>query len=186
MTLMTHAGHARHWSRDEFLRAWEAGEFEHRVELIDGEVWPVSIGVWHGDTVGEVMGALRCPGVRVTGATLPSGDSLPDPDCWVRRADAAPIAARGSRLAEWNPTDVLLVVEVSDDTVMQDLTIKARLYGKAGWPVYWVVTQKVIYEHTQPYDRGYRERAEFRSGDKVPVRYANTELSVDDLIAPIP
>jgi Uma2 family endonuclease len=123
MTLMTHASHTRRWSRDEFLRAWEAGEFEHRVELIDGEVWPVSIGRWHGPTTVEVASALRHPSVVVTTETLPSGESLPDPDCWVRRrGDAATCR-----------------------------------------PVH---------------------RACTTPGDKIPLRYANTELSVDDLIAP--
>ena len=34
------------WSVSEFLRAWEAGAFDNRVELINGEVWPVVIGDW--------------------------------------------------------------------------------------------------------------------------------------------
>ncbi|MBO0869558.1 MAG: Uma2 family endonuclease, partial [Micromonosporaceae bacterium] len=123
---------------------------------------------------------------RVTGATLPSGDSLPDPDCWVRRSDATPIAQLGLRIAEWDPADVLLVVEVSDETIMQDLHIKSRIYGKAGWPVYWVVTQKVIYEHTEPHEQGYGSRIEYLPGEKVPLRYADIQLPVDQLIAPIP
>jgi Uma2 family endonuclease len=43
---------------------------------------------------------------------------------------------------------VLLVVEVADETLIQDLNVKAKLYGQAGYPVYWVVTQEAIYEHT--------------------------------------
>lgn len=31
--------------------AWEAGAFDHRVELVEGEVWPVVIGDWHGETL---------------------------------------------------------------------------------------------------------------------------------------
>jgi hypothetical protein len=46
---------------------------------------------------------------------------------------------------------VLLVVEVSDDTMLHDLQIKTKLYGNAGYPVYWVVTMEAIYEHTEPY-----------------------------------
>lgn len=71
------------WSISEFARAWEAGVFDHRVELIDGEVWPVVSGGWHGKTVGRVIALISHQGVEVTTATLPSGDSLPDPDCWV-------------------------------------------------------------------------------------------------------
>ena len=44
------------WSVSEFLRAWEAGAFDHRVELVEGEVWPVVNGDWHGKTTGAANG----------------------------------------------------------------------------------------------------------------------------------
>jgi Uma2 family endonuclease len=78
---------------------------------------------------------------------------------------------------------VLLVVEVSDETMLYDLEIKARLYGKAGYSVYWVVTQQAIYEHTTPTPSGYRTRVEYRPGERIPVRYAGTDLAVGELIA---
>src|ERR1043165_7564168 len=129
---MSQAALSYHWSRDAFVRAWGAGAFDNRVELVDVEVWPVVIGSWHGDTVGQLMASLPRAGVRLTTSTLPTGASLPDPDCWVRRADAEAVGTLGSRLHVWDPADVLLVVEVSDETVIQDLEIKARLYGRAG------------------------------------------------------
>jgi hypothetical protein len=100
------------WSQAEFVRASEAGAFDHRVELIEGEIWPVVIGSWHGDTMGQLLALLPRSGVRVTTATLPTGESLPDPDCWARRAEAAPIGTIGSRLSVWDAADVLLVVEL--------------------------------------------------------------------------
>ncbi len=130
------------WTRDEFVRAWEVGAFERRVELVEGEVWEVSIGPWHGETTGQVIRALPGDGVKITMATLPAGDSLPDPDCWVLRAGASPAGTIGRRLASWRPEDVLLVVEVSDESVTQDLGVKALLYGRAGYAVYWVVTSR--------------------------------------------
>lgn len=184
MAVMTQATLAYHWTQDEFLRAWEAGVFRNRVELVNGEVWPVVIGSWHGETTMQVGAALRRNGVRVTAATLPSGESLPDPDCWVQRADAKPIRTLGSELAVWDPADVLLVVEVADDTMLHDLQIKTKLYGQAGYPVYWVVTREAIYEHTEPYSGGYHTRREYTPGERIPVRYAETDLAVEDLIAP--
>lgn len=173
---------AYHWSKSEFLRAWEAGAFDHRAELVDGEVWPVVIGSWHGLTVGQIIGTLPRSGGRITKETLPTGDSLPDPDCWVRRAGAEPVGTLGSRLSIWDSTDVLLVVEVSDQTMLADLEIKAKLYGRAGYAAYWVVTPDVIYEHTVPTSRGYRTRTEYRPGERIPVAYASTELDVADLL----
>jgi len=180
---MTRPVLAYRWSQSEFVRAWEAGAFDHRVELVDGEIWPVVIGSWHGDTVGQLLALLPRSGVRVTTATLPTGESLPDPDCWVRRADADPIGTVGSRLSTWDAADVLLVVEVADETMIQDLNVKAKLYGQAGYPVYWVVTQETVYEHTGPTSTGYRTRVEYHRGERVPVGYAGMDLAVDDLIS---
>jgi hypothetical protein len=172
-----------HWSREEFVRAWEAGVFEHRAELVEGEVWQVVIGDWHGGTVGDVIGLLWRAGFKVMTSTLPAGNSLPDPDCWVKRPGSEPIAAIGSRLSVWKPADVLLVVEVSDETIMQDLTVKERLYGRAGYPVYWVVTQDIIYEHTEPTPAGYRQRTEYRPGERIPLPHSDTDIAVSELLS---
>jgi hypothetical protein len=92
----------------------------------------------------------------------------------------------GSRLSVWDARDVLLVVEVADETMIQDLNVKARLYGQAGYPGYWLVTQGAIYEHTGPIPTGYRTRVEYLHGERIPVPYAATDLDIDDLIAPRP
>lgn len=181
---MTDSGLTYYFSRDEFVRAWEAGAFDHRVELVNGEIWPVVIGDWHGETVMRMARLLPDTRVRITGATLPAVNSLPDPDCWVRRADTEPTARIGQRLHEWDPADVLLVVEVSDETILADLSIKAKLYGSAGYPIYWVVTPEMIYEHSEPKHDGYRKRIEYGRGDRISVPYADVELAVDDVIGP--
>ncbi|MFY1637585.1 Uma2 family endonuclease [Solwaraspora sp. WMMB335] len=119
----------------------------------------------------------------MTTATLPTGESLPDPDCWVRRAGADPVGTVAARLSVWDAADVLLAVEAADETTIQDLNVKTRLYGQAGYPVYWVVTQRAIYEHTGPIPTGYRTRVEYLHGERIPVPYTASELAVDDLIA---
>jgi hypothetical protein len=172
------------WSPSEFIRAWEAGAFDRRVELVEGEVWPVVIGSWHGRTQMRLATALPRAGAELTSATLPSGDSLPDPDCWVLRAGAKPIGTVGARVEVWDAADVLLVVEVSDDSMLADLNTKAKVYGQSGYPVYWVVTRDAVYEHTSPSPEGYRTRTEYRRGERVPVAYAGTDLGVTDLVGP--
>jgi hypothetical protein len=180
--LATDAGLTYRWSREAFVRAWEAGVFDRRVELVEGEIWPVAMGHWHGDVAADLSRFLPWDGVHLTMSTLPAGDSLLDPDCWACRTGAEPIGSIGSRLVGWRPEDVLLVVEVSDETLIQDLGLKASLYGDAGYPVYWVVTRDGIYEHTEPTPHGYRRRIEYRRGDRIPVDYARTDLAVDDLL----
>jgi Uma2 family endonuclease len=104
--------------------------------------------------------------------------------CWVRPAGAEPVGTIGSRLSVWAASDVLLVVEVADETLIQDLNVKAKLYGQAGYPVYWVITQEAIYEHTGPIPTGYRTRVEYLHGERIRVPYTSTDLAIDDLIAP--
>lgn len=170
------------WSAEEFVRAWEAGGFSSRTELIEGEVWPVIIGGWHGRAVMRVARLLPAVEVEVSAATLPSGTSLPDPDCWVARAGARPTGLIGARAETWAPEDVLLLVEVSDETLMADLTTKARVYGSAGWPTYWVVSPEAVYVHTDPHPSGYGRRVEYRLGQQVPVPYTSDQIAVADLI----
>ncbi|MEU6184716.1 Uma2 family endonuclease [Nocardia sp. NPDC047038] len=97
-------------------------------------------------------------------------------------AQAEPVDLIGNKLSVWAASDVLLVVEVSDETVVQDLNRKADLYSRAGYPTYWVVTKDVIYEHTEPTSEGYRTRTRYRPGDHIPVHYADTTIAVDDLL----
>ena len=66
-----------------------------------------------------------------------------------------------------------------------DLGTKAKLYGRAGHAVYWVVTKDVVFEHTEPTLTGYQTRTEYRPGDRIPVRYAETTLAVDDHVAAV-
>lgn len=47
------------WDEQSYVLACEAGVFrDQRVELVEGEVWPVSVGVWHGAVAGNIAGAL--------------------------------------------------------------------------------------------------------------------------------
>jgi hypothetical protein len=86
------------------------------------------------------------------------------------------------RVQIWDPADVLLVVEISDETMLADLEIKAKLYGRAGYAVYWVVTPEAVYEHAQPTRFGYEVRREYRAGGQIPLGYAQRVIPVGDLI----
>lgn len=146
---------AYRWDVASFLRAEDLGVFAGRVELVEGEVWSVGLGFWHGSAAPQVVVALQGQG-RVLMATLPSEQSLPDPDVWLLRPGAQPVDQVSPRIPRWDPADVLLVVEVSDETVEADLTIKAGLYARAGYARYWVVTRDGVHEHTDPRDGAYR------------------------------
>lgn len=168
------------------MKASEAGVFgEKRVELIDGVVVPVAIGDWHGAIMVNVAHALRLVGgdVEVTSSSLATDDSVPDPDCWVRRRGAKPVGALGRRLSRWAAADVLLVVEVGDETLVVDLGPKADLYARAGFPCYWVVHPGGIEVMTEPTPAGYRVRRKFSAGEQVPLPYLDADIAVDDILA---
>jgi hypothetical protein len=173
------------WDEESFVRAWEAGVFrDERVELVEGEVWPVSIGLWHGAVTGNIVRLLPDDEWRVTTASLPASGSIPDPDVWVHRRDARPIARLGStgRLARWSPSDVGLVVEVADASLPADLETKARVYGRAGYATYWVVHRRGIDVLTDPYEAGYRQHVTVASGEQVTVPYLAPHAIAVDLI----
>ena len=180
---MTAEAQQHRWSTEGFLRAWEAGAFDDaRVEMVEGEVWPVSIGTWHGDTTVEVTLALPRDGVKISTQSLVLPTSVVDPDLWVRPADAEPARMASRRLAAWGASDVLLIVEVSDETLQADLTDKARTYSAAGFPVYWVVSREVVHEHTDPTLFGYRSVRRYWPGDRLPVPYADGVVDVGAVV----
>ncbi len=163
------------WDEQSFIRAWEAGVFrDERVELVEGAVWPVSIGLWHGSVTSNIVRALPNGEWRVTTASLPASGSIPDPDLWVHRRDARPIARLGStgRLARWSPADVALVVEVADSSLTADLETKARVYGQAGFATYWVVHRGGVAVFTDPYEAGYRRHDTVGPDGTIAVPYA--------------
>lgn len=162
------------WDEESFILAWEAGVFRGaRVELVEGEVWPVSIGLWHGAVTGNIVRALPNDEWRVTTASLPAAGSIADPDVWVHRRGARPVARLGAtgRLARWSAGDVALVVEVADSSLAAELETKARVYGRSGYPVYWVVHRGGVEVLTEPYEAGYRRRATVPPGGRVEVPY---------------
>lgn len=145
------------WDEESYLRAAEAGAFgEAHVEMVEGKVIQVVIGAWHGQVVMNLAHLLRCAGWRVTNGTLPASGSLPDPDLFVFRRGAAPVGSVGERLGvrRWEPGDVGLVVEVAETSWALDTGVKAKLYGRAGYPCYWVVGRQASRSSPAPATRG--------------------------------
>lgn len=162
------------WDEESFIRAWEAGVLRgQRVELVDGEVWPVAVGCWHGSVAMNIARALPNGEWRVTPASLPASGSIVDPDVWVRPRSATPVSRLGTtgRLLRWSASDVSLVVEVADSSLQADLETKARVYGQAGFATYWVVHRNGVEVLTDPYEAGYRKQRTFDRSGEVEVPY---------------
>ena len=84
-----------------------------------------------------------------------------------------------------HPTSAVLIVEVSDDSLHQDRTVKQRLYARCGVPEYWILalpdTRLEVYR--DPGEGGYRSVGVHGPGDSVAPRgRPEAEIVVDDLL----
>jgi Uma2 family endonuclease len=168
---------------DEMIRR---GDFvpreEHRVELLYGEITPMSpINPPHNDAVDELTewsfeilprGAVR---VRVQGSFgIPLLDSAPEPDlAWLRRKDYS--------TQRPEPGDVLLVIEVADSSLARDRGLKAGLYAAAGIADYWIVNvpERVTEVRRDPSDGAYQSLEVLRPGQEArPLAFPDAALPV--------
>lgn len=103
---------------------------------------------------------LRCQSAVTT------ADSEPEPDFVIVRG---PPRARRGRHPQ--PGEIAVIVEVADSSLDYDRVHKARLYARAGVPVYWILNlqdgQIEVYENPQSppdSDPAYATRTVYRAG----------------------
>ncbi len=92
--------------------------------------------------------------------------SEPEPDVVIVRGSPRDYADRHP-----GPQDLLLVVEVADESLERDRGEKLRAYASAGVVAYWIVNlrERVVEAHGAPSDGRYGARRIFRAGEAVPV-----------------
>ena len=127
-------------SRVEYDRAVEAGAFEPdaRLELIDGNLHAMTPeGTAHttgmhlvADCLRQVFGSGFF--VRIQSPLAVDEYSEPEPDVAVVSG-----TVRDYRYA--HPTSAVLIVEISDESLRHDRTVKQRLYARCGIPEYWIL-----------------------------------------------
>lgn len=109
---------------------------EHRVELIRGELWQMTVNPPHSIANGLVDEALR---VAFGPGYWPRNN---DPLDLGRRNQPQPdfaVVAGNPRAFTSHPTTALLIVEIADATLRRDRTLKAHLYARAGIADYWIL-----------------------------------------------
>ncbi|MDQ2805613.1 MAG: Uma2 family endonuclease, partial [Chloroflexota bacterium] len=111
---------------------------DERTELIAGEIFSMAaLGFRHGACVDELTEQIilqlgKVVRVRTQGSFYLDGGSQPEPDLLVlRRRDDG----YGTSLPQ--PADVLLLIEVSDTTLVHDRKVKLPLYAAAGIAEVW-------------------------------------------------
>jgi Uma2 family endonuclease len=154
-----------HFNVDQYYRLAEAGVLQpdDRVELIEGEIIRMSpIGSAHAACVrslqiffSETFGRKYL--LSIQSPVRLSDFSEPEPDL-------ALLKARTDLYAERHPLpqDVLLIIEVSDMSVLSDRNVKIPLYARYGIAEAWLVnlpkkTIEVYYDLANGKYRGWLE-----------------------------
>ena len=151
------------WTREACSSLEESGIWAlQRLELIDGELIS-KLGKKRPHTNAfvivqgwliRVFGAQHVnPSSPIDVAPLDNPTNEPEPDLIVLSRQSDEITDRNPQ-----PSEVPLVVEIEDSTAKFDLTVKARLYARAGIAEYWVVDipARRIVVHRDPQDGQYR------------------------------
>lgn len=178
----------RRFTVDEYYRMAGAGILgeNDRVELIDGEVTVMSpIGKGHAACVGRLtLRLVESVGkhalVWVQNPIHLGEFAEPQPDVALLRP-RRDFYAKGHP----GPKDVLLLIEVSDETLRYDRRVKLPLYARAGIPEVWIVDLKNerVEVHRRPRANGYAETKRRSRGAEVSVlRLPGVGLGVGEIL----
>ena len=176
----------KRWTRTEYRRLITMGILEDgKVELVNGEIWEkMGQGRRHIAVVTRLFKAL---GFVFGFDRLQSQSSLPVGEYGDPEPDLALLARDMDQYLDEEPTpeEMLLVVEASDSTLRPDLTAKARQYGSAGIPEYWVVDipNRRLHVFREPAPDGYASETVLTPDDEVrPLAAPDAAVRVADLL----
>jgi len=169
------------FSRQEYYQMLEVGILteDSRVELIEGEILALAAQNRRHAYATTKLNRLLMNGygdgyhVRVQLPIQIDDYSEPEPDFAV--VSDAQLEASGE-----HPCEAILLVEVADTSLAFDRIKKARLYGRAGFPEYWVANLRegTLIVHTQPTESGYQKVETFCASDP------NCPVALGSVLAP--
>lgn len=173
---------------EDYYAMAEAGVLaaEDRVELIDGEILEMSpIGSRHAAHVNRLNRWLTLAlGER---AVLSVQNPLRLDDFAEPEPDLAVLRPREDFYAEAHPgpLDVLLLIEVSDSSLVFDRQVKLPIYAAHGILEVWVVNliESRIEVHHTPQGREYKETWVPRRGERLaPRAFPELEITAEDAL----
>ena len=177
-----------HFNVDQYYRLAEVGVLQpdDRVELIEGEIIRMPpIGSPHAARVKRISYVLRS--VFERRAIVSVQDPVRLDDFSEPVPDVAILKPREDFYAAHHPTpeDVLLIVEVSDSTILTDRNVKVPLYARNGIPEIWLVNlpKQVIEVYSEPAEGKYQKAVTFNPGEVLTSpTLANLSLRVEEII----
>lgn len=148
------------WTRDDCRKLEGIGLLPERWELVQGEIISkMGTNLPHAMIAKRIdswlSGVFRIeqilPTCSIDVAPEDNPTSEPEPDITIINRPASQLGRNPM------PADILLVVEIGDTSLDHDLGAKARLYGRAGVPEYWVIdiNARRIHQHRKPNAEGY-------------------------------
>jgi hypothetical protein len=177
----------RLFTTEEYHRMVPAGilSADDRVELLDGEVVPMSpIGSRHAACVERTATVLRRLGrrahVRTQNPIVLGRHSEPQPDVAVVKSRADFYWRRHPI-----PSEVFLVAEVLDSSHLYDRELKLPLYAAAGIREVWLVdlTNDRIEVYRHPTLRGYPEPRILQGTERIaPLAFPRTGFHVSEFL----
>jgi Uma2 family endonuclease len=177
-----------HFNVDQYYRLAEVGVLQpdDRVELIEGEIIRMPpIGSPHAARVTRLNRLLQgllgdTAIVSIQNPVRLSDYSEPVPDAAVLKPRTDFYVARHP-----TPEDVLLIVEVSDSTILSDRNVKVPLYAQAGIQEVWLVNlpNQVVEIYSEPVEGKYQRYVIFSRGEVLQsATVAKLSLRVDEII----
>ena len=157
-----------------------------RVELLDGEIIDMSpIGPFHGGLVNRLT---RLFNTRSDGRWLVSVQnplrlddlSEPEPDVMLLKPVPDDYTSRHPR-----PSDVLLLIEVSDASLDYDRNQELPAYGRAGIAEVWIVNlnDSTIEIYREPNFTDYDSRTVLQAGDQAkPIAFPDVAVNMAELL----
>ena len=177
----------RRFTVEEFLAMDHAGIFhpEERLELLDGDVCvraPIGIAQGDGtDRLGSdlVLRLYKRARVRVRGPVQLDDLNLPIPDIAVLRL------RDDYRRAHPTPSDIFLIIEVSDSSIRRDREAKLSRYAAAGIPEVWIanVSARQVEAFHDPVDGVYQSSRTVPADGRIsPRAFPDVVLTVGDFL----
>jgi Uma2 family endonuclease len=163
----------------EYERLTAAGVLDDpRVELVDGYVIK-KMGknpphIWAVDAIIEALRA-SLPGWwcrKEDPVQIPEFDE-PEPDVAVVRGSREDYRGRIP-----GPSDIALVVEVSESTIDRDRALKCKAYARGGIACYWIVNlvDRQVEIYTTPVGDDYRSVQVIKPGQEISINIAGSEV----------
>jgi len=163
---------------EEYHRMGEAGIFheDDRVELIDGEVVEMAaIGKRHVESVMRLNRLLlrwvllEAPQKDDTEFFVSPQNPLTISEYGEPEPDLVLVRRSVGRSGIPEPEDALVVVEVSDSSLVFDRNVKLPRYAEAGIPEVWILNLKADETeiHSEPGPGGYGRVVRHRRGERI-------------------